>query len=191
MSRLVASSDGAAASSPSVGDPIAQEIRVYQNGSGDMLLRVQCAPAVRSAENFDLSPDGETLVVLGPETLDLYRLPELSARDRKDLAEAQTMTPPVGSGPVVLAGITRPVAAPERVGGGDTVRARDEEAGRLTNTHASPTSPDTATAVAPSTAGQTGTASGDVPPGTARKPPTLLKPGESPDFKGGSGSTPR
>ncbi len=195
MSRLVASSDGAPVSGLANGDPLAQEIRVYQTGSGDLLLRVPCAPAVRSAENFDLAPDGTFLVVLGSQTLDLYRLPELSAKDRKDLAEAQTMTPPVGSGPVVLAGITRPIAAPESVGGGETVRAADEETGKLTQAPVAAPAKAPAAGTLPashSSGSQAASAvaaseAGDAP-AAARKPPTLLKPGESPDFKGQTGT---
>ncbi len=197
MSRLVASSSGAPVSGIGHDDPLSQEIRVYQTESGDMLLHVVCAPAVRSAENFDLSPDGRTLVVLAPETMDLYALPEMNARDRKDLAEVQAMTPPTGSGPVALARITRPIEAPESVAGGETVRPADEAAASPAAGAAAQienTAPAQAAmggqAAAPQSAARVDTAagadvvSGDAAPSAARKPPTLLNPGEQAEFKG-------
>ncbi len=210
MSRLVASSGGAPVSGLGNDDPLSQEIRVYQTESGDMLLHVQCAPAVRSAENFDLSSDGRTLVVLGPETMDFYKLPELNARDRKDLAEVQAMTPPPGSGPVGLAKITRPIEAPLPVGGGDAVRGADEPPaavaggeGAATLATAAGIAASAATAPPPAarlpdaangSADRKGldpdTVSGDPAAGTPRKAPTLLNPGEKPEFKGQS-TTPK
>ena len=192
LSRLVASSGGAPVSGLISDDPLSQEIRVYQTESGDMLLHVQCAPAVRSAENFDLSPDGKTLVVLAPETLDLYRLPELSAKDRKELAEAQTMTPPLGSGPVALARITRPIAEQESVGGGDAVRARDETPAAMSPPQAAaaasrPAATPAAAAEAPGNKGTSAEAVGAPATGGPRKPPTLLQPGEHAESKGQSG----
>jgi len=203
MSRLVASSNGAPVSSLGNDDPLSQEVRVYQTESGDMLLKVQCSPAVRTAENFDLSPDGKTLAVLAPETVDLYRLPELSARDRKDLAEVQAITPPVGDGPVALAHITRPIDAPGSVGGGDAVRSADEEPAAVAagpDTSANPGADggagSTPAAAKPAAveAGKTAAVAGDEHAGDerssagSRKPPTLMKPGETPEFKGQKGS---
>lgn len=202
LSRLVASSGGAPVSGLAHDDPITQEIRVYQTESGDMLLHVLCAPAVRSAENFDLSPDGKSLVVLGPETLDVYHLPELTARDRKDLAEVQSMTPPVGAGPVVFARITRPIAAPETVAGGNAVRAADEPAATMAVGSSAPSgralggsAAGTIAAAANNSAGpvraaraeergiEPGAVNGDPGAGKPRKAPTLLNPGETPEFK--------
>ncbi len=201
MSRLMASSTGAPVKGLGNDDPLSQEIRVYQTESGDMLLHVLCAPAVRSAENFDLSPDGRTLVVLAPETMDFYTLPEMNARDRKDLAEVQAMTPPTGSGPVALARITRPIEAPESVAGSETVRSADEAAASpATNAAAEPAKgvpPQTGTGgqTAPAKGAQADNAagadvvSGDAAPAVARKAPTLLNPGEQAEFKGPKGQS--
>ena len=190
MSRLVAAGTGDAGASTLNGDDsIAQEIRVYQTESGDRLLRLQSAPAVRTAENFDLSPDGRMLVVMGRQTLDLYRLPELTAKDRKDLAEVQGMTPPEGSGPVALAKITRPVDAPidaaeERKGralplttgtGRNTAAVGEPVAANDGAKASSESQPASAAAEAPAVAAN--------PPTAVRKPPTLLNPGETPVFK--------
>lgn len=182
MSRLSASASGAGTSSLSNDDPISQEIRVYQTESGDMLLHLQCVPAVRSAENFDLSPDGKMLVVLAAQTLDVYKLPELTPKDKQDLAEVQTMTPPVGSGPVVLARITRPVEAPESVDGGETVKARDHATVAGGGGVGAVTAP--TPAPAPAVQAKAAAAPPDSAPEAPRKPPTLLSPGESAEYKG-------
>ncbi len=193
MSRLVASSSGAPVSGLVNDDPLSQEIRVYQTESGDLLLRVQCAPAVRSAENFDLSPEGSTLAVLAPETLDLYRLPGLSARDRKDLAEVQAMTPPEGTGPVALTRLTRPaVAASQEVGGAEGVATPSPTTANAVSAGAvsTPPAPETpagegraAGRSLPAEGQRTAVAAGD-DASARRKPPTLLNPGENAEYKG-------
>ncbi len=197
MSRLMASSSGAPVSGMGNDNPLSQEIRVYQTESGDMLLKVLCAPAVRSAENFDLAADGSSLVVLSSETMDFYKLPALRDQDRKDLAEVQAMTPPEGSGPVKLTRITRPIDAPGSVGGSDAVRAADEAAPAAGRTVAAVTSPagatgggrrvlpkdGTAAAGSRAEAAEPGAVSGDPAGETPRKAPTLLNPGEKAEFK--------
>ena len=177
ISRLVASSGGSPINGLSRVDPLTQEIRVYQNVSGDLLLHVICDPAVRTPENFDLSADGRTLAVLGREAIELYSLPGLTARDRKDLAEVQTMAPPVSEGPVVLRRITRPVVAEQSVTREETaapsetsttpVAAPIPDSGPVEPTKAMPANGDTAAG-----------------PDAPRKAPTLMAPGEKPEGKG-------
>ncbi len=205
FSRLYASS-GSETNGSGGGAPLGEEIRVYQSESGDLLLHVQCDPVARTAENFDLSTDGRTLAVLGSKTLDLYTLPELSARDLKDLAEIEGMRPPEAHGPVVLRRITRPIheGAPEA----EETAKGEEDVPATTAVEAAP-----AAAAAPGTAPAAG--SRNVPPAAnssaanypaagagsggagagadpsqaapagdaPRKPPTLLNPGESPEGK--------
>lgn len=184
LSRLVASSTGAPINGMGNDDPISQEIRVYQTESGDMLLRVQCAPAVRSAENFDLAPDGKTLAVLGPETLDIYRLPELSAKDKRELADAQTMTPPLGNGPVLLNRIARPVEAPVQQASSE---ASPAAAAAPSNQVPSPVAAADAAPVSASKAAETVASTSALAEGEApapvRKRPTLLNPGEKAEFR--------
>ncbi len=184
LSRLAAYSGGSGVSGVGSDETMSQEIRVYQTESGDMLLRVPCAPVVRSAENFDLSPDGRTLAVLAPETLDLYHLPDLTAQDRKDLAEAETMTPPTGSGPVLLSRITHPVGAPPETPdaneGADAAPAPSPSGAAAAPVSAQASRPAGQSPVTPaaSSAGADGAAGA-----TPRKPPTLLNPGERPESK--------
>lgn len=196
MSRLTAASSGAPVSGLGAEDTIAQELRVYQVESGDMLFHLQCAPAVRSAENFDLSPDGKMLTVLGPETLDFYTLPGLSARDRSDLAEVRTMLPPEGTGAVVLSRITAPIRQSREVdsdalpsaglpNAGSAAPAAAPASGSSTQSSASSRAAQQDPAAAATTASANGSNSA-VSADAARKPPTLLNPGEHPEFKGQS-----
>ena len=200
FSRFYAS-DGTANASPT--GPLSEEIRVYQTESGDLLLHLQCDPVARTAENFDLSPDGRTLAVLGSKSLDLYHLPELTERDRKDLAEVETMRPPESAGPVVLRRITRPI----REGAAETEQTAGAE--ETTAAGAATTATAAAPVEAPGAGSGSGTGSGTAGPDGAvrssgrdeavakrdagsgtpgedapRKPPTLLSPGETPEFKG-------
>jgi hypothetical protein len=203
LSRLSASTGGGGTSSGSTlagDDTVGQELRVYQTESGDLLFHLQCVPAMRSSENFDLSPDGRTLVLLGPETLDFYKLPELSAKDRKELAEVQTMTPPMGAGPVLLTRITRPIAAPEEPAGrpapdlgadrGERAAQTSEPSGKgtvETQAGASSAGEPRAGMVAADVGRVSAAPAGGAPAETeARKRPTLLNPGEHPEFKGQS-----
>jgi hypothetical protein len=201
MSRLVASAGGSPVSGMAPTDPLTQEIRVYQTTTGDMLLHVVCTPAARTAENFDIAPDGMSLAVLGRETLDVYRLRELSARDRKDLEEATTMQPPLAKGPVDLHRISRPVAEDQTMaaedGSATEAPAGAAPAPTAAAKTATPAEAPAAAAPAPSaTAGVTpsapataakasrdqsaaATAAGDAEPAAPRKPPTLLNPGET------------
>jgi hypothetical protein len=142
-----------------------QEIRVYQNASGDLLLKVICVPAYKTAENFDLSEDGSQLVVAQGSNLAVYTLPPLSKQDRADMAEVAKFAPPAGSGPVLLTRLTA---------GGDS----SEKAGAIP----APAVP-AATQTASPTAASAESASGEAEAGP-RKPPTLLNPGEKAEMPG-------
>ncbi len=194
MSRLTASSNGSPLRSVTGDDgTLSQEIRVYGTASGDLLLSLQCQPVVRTPENFDLAADGRSLAVLAADSLDIYALPDLTARDRKDLAEAQAMTPPVSTGPVVLRRITRPIVAdeqaiaPEETTASQPATATPADASGTTAGSDRP-QPDTAkpsqstTAAAANTTATTASTGEDGAAGR-RKPPTLLAPGETPEGK--------
>ena len=192
LSRVYADSTAAAAAAPLGG--VGEEIRVYGNESGDLLLRVNCAPVERTAENFDLSADGRTLAVLGSKSLDLYTLPELNAHDLKAMAEVEGMRPPEAHGPVVLRRITRPIhegsneteetvheegesAIPDAVQPAEVVAGGGSAAGSGQTVGSSEGSPSRQRSDALDPRAEP--AAADAP----RKPPTLLNPGESPQFK--------
>ena len=207
FSRFYATSTGSGTSGLGAESPLSEEIRVYGTESGDLLLHVQCDPVARTAENFDLSADGRTLAVLGAKSLDLYTLPELSAKDLKDLAEVETMRPPESHGAVILRRITRPIheglpeaeeaagaeettaagaattatsAAPVAAPPGAISTAGDGTDAGLVNGASGRSAAAAATAAQPESGGPVA----DAP----RKPPTLLNPGESPEYKSHSSS---
>jgi hypothetical protein len=139
-----------------------QEVRVYQNASGDLLLKVQVSPALKTAENFDLSADGTEAVVTKDGQVLVYKLPGLSKRDKEDIAEVAKFAPAATTGAVRLTLLTGPAANPVRR--------------KLPMTAAT-------AGVVPAVDVPTQTA-GDAPANASpgRKPPTLLKPGEKPEF---------
>ncbi len=151
----------------------AQELRIYQMQSGDLLLKLALSPAFRTGENFDLSPDGMRAVVVHDGEFDLYRLSELSKRDREDLADVAKMEPPRGgSGPVNL----RKLAEDDN----QQVPLKDAE-----GAVAPPTAAAAITAAGPAAKAQEPdmrvVQNGDsVAP---RKPPTLLNPGEKAEYR--------
>lgn len=140
-----------------------QEVKVYQNASGNLLLDAECRPVFKSAENFDLSPDGMTAAVVRDGMIAVYKLPALSKTDEEDMAEVAKFAPALGTGNVRLARLTRPVQ----------VEAPAESL-------AVPNSPAAAAAAIVKPA---------VTPSGPRKPPSLLKPGEKPEF--GSANEPQ
>jgi hypothetical protein len=85
-----------------------QEVRVYQTESGDLLLKVPTTPVTRYAENFDLSEDGMLAAVVNAGVIQVYKLPQPSAQDVKDLAEAKSFSPPASQAPVNFARLAQP-----------------------------------------------------------------------------------
>lgn len=183
MSRLVAASTGEPVSGMPEGDPLSQEVRVYQTESGDMLLKVPSAPVMRSAENFALSPDGRVLALLGRESVDIYALPELTGKDRHDLAEAQTMTPPEGFGPVNLGRITRPVANMAAVRDAESAVGSPPAAGGVDGGKAAATAPAPDAGVRRPLAAAASERPAEEAADEKRTRPTLLKPGEKAEFR--------
>jgi hypothetical protein len=182
-------------------DDATQEVRVYQTESGDLLLREAVTPVMRFAENFDLSADGREAVVVSGGAVKVYKLPEPSARDKQDLAEARKFAPPVQEGAVELTALVASSGRAAERGGG---------AAESASTGARTAAADNAVAKAGAKADAASSGSGDserraadpaassasAPPVVAangagneadsgpRKPPTLLLPGESAEFKG-------
>jgi hypothetical protein len=145
-----------------------QEIRVYQIASGDMLLKLQPNPAFRTAENFDLSEDGTLLATVKDGSVAVYKLPPLSKRDKEDMAEVAKFAPPPGSGPVRFSLLTGPAVAAKKA------------AAKLDRSSVAQVGAGAKSAVDSTEAAQT---NAEPAPATApRKPPTLLNPGEKPEF---------
>ena len=85
-----------------------QEVRVYQIASGDLLLKTECSPVIKTAENFDLAADGSQLAVVRQGNVAVYKLPPLSKQDRADMAEVAKFAPAADNGPVSLHRLTTP-----------------------------------------------------------------------------------
>jgi hypothetical protein len=158
------------AATPDPMDSSRQEVRVYQTVSGDLLLKAECSPVVKTAENFDLAPDGSQLAVVRQGHIAIYKLPPLSKQDQADLVDVAKFAPPAGDGPVSLHRLTAPQA-------GRTAARREV--------------PVVVTATPQPTPGgasgeAAGTATDSAPAEAARKPPTLLNPGETAEMPGKS-----
>ncbi len=163
-------------------DPLTtQEVRIYQAESGDLLMKLGCLPVARSAQNFDLAPDGLSALVLRNGVIEVYELPPLSARDKQDLAEVREHEPPVPQTSnvrlrMLLADAaeasmeSEPALAQEQ--SAQPAAAPPAPAALQATTPAPP-------AVATSQANESAN-SGDVEP-AHRKPPSLLDPGGAAD----------
>jgi hypothetical protein len=163
---------------PAVATPDRQEVRVYQTGSGDLLLKTDAVPAFKTAENFSLSEDGTELAVVRENALEVFKLPALTAHDKEDLVDVAKFAPPEDNGPVLLGLLTGRSEAP---------RGRNAKA-------SVPVAPAAVPAPEPAALADV-SESVDAPVKAAavakRKPPTLLLPGEKAEFggsKGGKGS---
>jgi hypothetical protein len=137
-------------------DSATQEVRVYQTQTGDMLLKLSCTPVYRTAENFDLSADGRRLAVVRGDAIEVYPLPALSKTDLIDMETLKKMAPEAGYGKFDLRGLLQ--------GSGGDGGAKTVAAGQV------------GAAEAPANGDQQG----------PRKAPTILKPGEKPDFGRGN-----
>ena len=190
-----------------------QEIRVYQNVSGDLLLKTDCYPAMKTAENFSLAEDGSQLAVVRENSLEVYRLAELKPRDKEDIAEAVKLAPPEAAGPVVLKLLTgntggraesakatplavMPTAEPARRAVATVAAAKPAMVaadtklpnGPVMSVRDEPEQKIVATVtpgtLAAAVADNTGTLSGGVDATGKRRPPTLLLPGEHAEYGG-------
>jgi hypothetical protein len=138
-----------------------QEVRVYQNASGDLLLKAECTPVFKSGQNFDLSEDGSLAAVVRDGSIVVYKLPALSQQDREDIAEVERFAPPPSEAMVSLTRLAKGPAAAAAVGTAPEASVAGA-AGVASPAASVPVSPEEAPAETPA----------------RRKPPTLLNPGE-------------
>jgi hypothetical protein len=145
-----------------------QEIRVYQTASGNLLLKTDASPAIKTAENFSLSEDGTELAVVREGAIEVFKLPGLTARDKEDLAEVAKFAPPEDTGPVLLGLLTERPRARQSV---KSAIVPAPAPAALADVSGSVDGKETEAAAVPK-----------------RKPPTLLKPGEKAEFGGSKGA---
>jgi hypothetical protein len=181
----------------------AQEVRVYQSYSGQLLLRTTCTPAERAGQNFAISPDGLELAVVQetmvrhPATKDdaaytdkqtaveVYALPALTEKDRAAVKASEAMAPEDTGARIDEALMRRSGSgAGSGSGGGDAVGAGAAVAAVPAAAAAAPIADAGPAAAAPVAApaadGGGSVAEGDAVPDAPRKAPTLYGPGEGP-----------
>jgi len=161
------------------GDPVfTQEVRIYQTESGDLVLKTTTAPAFKTAENFDLSADGRLVALVRGGDIAIYQLPAPSERDRKAAEEVAKYAPPPGDkAELSLAGVVVREQPGETVAGtAPRVTAPIVPAASMPGAR-NPTAADNAAQATM----QVSTPAAAAAP--ARKPPTLLLPGEQAEFK--------
>lgn len=74
-------------------EEMTQEIMVIQHHDGRILLKVQATPTQRTAQNFDISPDGLSFTVIRNGNLEVYRLPAFTKKDEEQLKLAAADIP--------------------------------------------------------------------------------------------------
>jgi uncharacterized protein YkuJ len=171
-----------------------QEVRVYQSYNGKLLFQMACRPAVRAGQNFALSQDGMRVAMLHETMTDhkgtkdfeaytsktvaveIYELPELTAKDEAAVKEAQGFAPADTGAPVAMAlqRVTGQAAAAAAM-----PEATADSAGAVSGPGTTPAETTNSSTALGDPAPPVGPA-GDEVPTTPRKPPTLYGPGEKP-----------
>ncbi len=82
----------------------AQEVTVMQNWDGRTLLKLAASPFQRVGQNFDLSPDGLSFVIIRDAKIQTFRLPALSRKDSDALKLASASAPEHTSARISLGG---------------------------------------------------------------------------------------
>jgi len=165
-----------------------QEVRVYQTESGDLVLKATTTPPFKTAENFDLSADGRLAALVRNGEIAIYQLPAPTEHDRKAMEEvAKYAPPPGGNAAISLAGVVVQERPGETVAGSaprvaSPVVPAAGAAGASASVASIPgaSNPTAADNAAQATAPVAKTAADAA---SARKPPTLLLPGEQAEFK--------
>jgi hypothetical protein len=70
-----------------------QTVTVYQTDSGRQIMRIDCNPAERAGQNFDLAPDGMSLAVIRNNAIEIYPLPALTPSEQKAVQLAKASAP--------------------------------------------------------------------------------------------------
>ncbi len=188
-------------------DVTGQEVRVYQSSSGKMLFRMLCSPVVRAGQNFALSEDGMRVAMLretmidhkatndfdaytsGSAEVDVYGLPELSGKEKAAVKEAQGLAPEDTGVRIDLA-LQKIGSQAAANGAAETARNAASAVRTVPAAASSPRTVDQSALPSAPDASDAGNVSGDAPPETPRRPPTLYGPDEGHDKAPGD-STPR
>jgi len=155
-----------------------QTVVVYQTGSGDQLLKVECSPIERAGQNFALSPNGLNLGIVHANAVEIYKLPPLTKKQKAAIDLAQSSAPKEVEVPVHVSTQPSPEEAEEPLtqpaattsSAATPVQANSAPA---TTPTPQPAPPASSPAPAPAAPAKAATASGDPQSDQPRKPPTL------------------
>lgn len=155
-----------------------QDFRVYQTESGDLIADLPISPVFRVPENVDLSESGRTVAVVHDDEIAIFNLPPPSKADLDALAFVQKFRPPATDGGVSFPKL---VAAVEQASAAAAAPRPIPPAQQ--QALATPVSTTTAAAQPLPTHPGSDETGGAVPGVQARTRPTLLLPGEKPEFR--------
>ncbi len=79
-----------------------QDIQVMQMGTGKQIFHLTVMPVQRAGQNFSLAGDGTALAVIRSGALEVYWLPQLSGKDKMEVAGARGITIERENGPIKL-----------------------------------------------------------------------------------------
>ena len=168
-----------------------QDVVVMQAHSGKQIFHTVVTPVQRAGQNFALAPDGMKVAVVRGATVEIHRLPELSARDKQDVKMAKDVALERSAGPILLPTRSRSTvaanAAMKATGQEESVPVRGVSMGASSGESAGPDQSGTSggavvarthtpgAKVAPATGDDAGNSPGETP----RKAPTLYGEGEA------------
>jgi hypothetical protein len=148
-----------------------QMVDVYQINSGRQLLHLPVTPIEVASQNFSLSPDGMGLAVVNNGAIEVYELPEPTAKEKADNKKVLAAAPVDAEVPVQL--------------GAQQINSADDSTSPVPPATA-PTAGTRPVATTPALPAQSDEAAqppktlGDAPPEARRKPPTLYnEPGDN------------
>lgn len=148
-----------------------QTIDVYQINSGRQLLHLLVTPIEVASQNFSISPDGMGLAVVNNGAIEVYELPEPTAKERADNKKVLAAAPVDAEVPIQL-GAQQTTSADDLTSPVPPAAAPAASARSVAAGQALPAEADQA-AQPPKTLG-------DAPPEAPRKPPTLYnEPGDN------------
>ena len=148
-----------------------QDVQVMQTHSGKQIFHIATTPAQRSGQNFALSPDGMELAVIRGGTVEIYKMPGLSGKDKQEVKAAREFALETGNGPIRLATRTQKT---ESAGLAPVNPAPEKSAAVPVAAVASAAATSASVPAAPTKPIETVIVNGDVPEDGPRKKPTLL-----------------
>ena len=173
LSRLLTTQSFTSVENLNKDDIASQEVTVRQNYDGRVLLKLAVDPVERTEQNFDLSPDGLALAVVQTGALNVYRLPELTSKDRGEVKLAEHDQPAHSEVRIALKSTGANPPASEPVAN----RAVTASSAPVTGAPGAVIAAEPVVALQAPAAPTPGNTVGDVPQDQEhRKPPTLYSP---------------